>query len=281
MKRPILILLVAVLSLPILSCRKGDATLSTLNVIVSPFVLTDETMPETKSLTAMERIDAVLYNSNSQPIARIHQARSTEGNSFGMLSFPNLTAGQYTLVILGHNSTDTMTIISPTRALFANNTIKDCFLRTQTITVGGQSTQNLTLALNRVVTRFVVVATDAVPTGVSKLRVIFSEGGTELNPTTTFAANSGGRSVTYNIASRVGQSNLTVGTNLFPTSASMTASIDIQALDDSETVLFSHNLPSVALQPNHCVTARGDLFGTNASLTITLDTAWVYDTIAW
>lgn len=281
MKRLIILSMVVICSLSFFSCKKSDTALSTLNVVVAPFALSDETMTESKSLSAMERIDAVLFNSAGSSVARIHQAKSISGTTFGQLSFPNLTAGQYTLVVLGHNSTDTMTIFSPTRAAFSNSTIKDCFLRSQSVTVGGQSSQSLALTLSRVVSRFVVVATDAVPAGVAKLRIIFGEGGTELNPSTTFAANSGGRTVTYNISSRVGQSNLTIGNNLFPTSASMATSIDIQALDTADAVLFSHSLPSVTLQPNHCVTARGDLFGTAAGLTITLDTAWVYDTISW
>lgn len=187
-----------------------------------------------------------------------------EGETFGAFS-TTLSAGNYTMVVLGYGQgqpNQAITMTSATAATYGEGTVYDTFAATQEVTITNSDAKNLTATLQRIVTALAVQSTDLKPEGVTHMRLTYYGGGKSFNPTTGLATSNDGF---VSLAGLPTAGNTTyTGNYFFLASDEQTINVKIETLDGADgNVLYSKVLENVPLKRNRQTTLRGAIY-TNA-----------------
>lgn len=144
-----------------------------------------------------------------------------------------LMAASYT------NENSVLTLTSPTEASF-NTRARETFAYTQPVTISNTSAVDISATLNRIVSMLTVKSSDGKTADVSNVRMTFSAGGKDFNPTTGLAITTTGLTNTVGNSASVGSTS-TSSTMFFLNSDEQDIDVTI------ETLVLQRFLPHLML----------------------------------
>jgi hypothetical protein len=154
--------------------------------------------------------------------------------------------------------------------------IRDTFWKAMSVTVGGASASSYSVALDRVVTKLKITATDAVPDGTATVVVLPGKWYAGLDYLTGQPADmrdSEEMSVSVP-ASYAGTTGLAVSFFGFSTSAEWTTPLTVSARDEDNDIIGLVNVAAAPFMANRATEFSGSLFSTSGTFTITLNDEW-------
>ena len=196
--------------------------------------------------------------------------------TFGEFS-TSLPLGSYTMVVIGYNRAQEMTLTSATVASISTGSLCETYTDTQEVSINNTTPVNLTATLQRIVTALAVRSTDNRPEGVTHLRITYSAGSRSFNPTTGFASDNNGFTDLITFGSAVGATTYS-GSFLFLATDEQTMNVTIETLDAADgNVLFSKTVTNVPLKRNRITTLQGPLFtdGTANASNFQVESDWI------
>jgi hypothetical protein len=134
---------------------------------------------------------------------------------------------------------------------------------------------DISATLNRIVSMLTVISTDGKTADVSNVRMTFSAGGKDFNPTTGFAIANTGFANTVGNSAAVGATS-TSSTMFFLNSDEQNIDVTIETLDAGGNTLFSKTVTNVPFKCNRVTKLTGAMY-TNEALsgTFQVETAWL------
>ena len=154
--------------------------------------------------------------------------------------------------------------------------IRDTFWKAMAVSVGGASASSYTVALDRVVTKLKITATDAVPDGTATVVVMPGKWYAGLDYLTGQPADmrdSEEMSVSVP-ASYAGTTGLAVSFFGFSTSTEWTTPLTVSARDEDNDIIGLVNVAAAPFMANRATEFSGSLFSTSGTFTITLNDEW-------
>lgn len=224
--------------------------------------------PITRSVLsdAIKQLSWLVVGGSGSVVASVDQ--SSEAASFGTLD-AELPYGSYTLYAVGHSQSSACAISRGGIATFSEAKLTDtfCKMRTFTLEKGGKDT--LQVHLVRAVAKFAMKCTDAIPSGASTMEFSFQPGGSELNVSTSLAADDPLLTYTRSIAipsANIGKKNALFSFYTFLPSESTTLYVKATCKDAEGSVLYTREFTDVPLSINHQTTYTGEFFRSGADL---------------
>ncbi len=202
-------------------------------------------------------------------VQTLHQV-STDAD-FGTPS-PTLSYGEhriYFVVSRGANPVINGTVISW-------GSVRDTFWKSMAVSVGGASASSYSVALDRVVTKLKITATDAVPDGTATVVVLPERWYYGLDYLTGEPADMRD-SEEMSVAvpdSYIGTTGLAVSFFGFSTAGEWTTPITVSARDEDNDIIGMVNVASAPFMANRATEFSGALFSTSGAFTITLNDEW-------
>ena len=154
--------------------------------------------------------------------------------------------------------------------------IRDTFWKAMSVTVGGASASSYSVALDRVVTKLKITATDAVPDGTATVVVLPERWYYGLDYLTGEPADMRD-SEEMSVAvpdSYVGTTGMAVSFFGFSTSAEWTTPLTVSARDADNDIIGLVNVAAAPFMANRATEFSGSLFSTSGTFTITLNDEW-------
>ena len=270
--------------------NNAEQTTVPVTVRVKDFSIAQEEMPSGGGTTRAAENPATYFATGSITLAfynaegtEVYKTTQIEGDgsytTFGQFA-ANLQVGTYTMVAVayGYYDGDVFTLTSPTEAAFTSERPRETFSKVQSVTVTSASPLDLSITLNRVISKLQIASTDNRPAGVAKIRTTYAAGGKSFNPTTGLATDDSGFSITNTPSAAVG-STIGVESNLFLAIDEQAMDITIEVLDAGNNVLFSHTVSNVPFKRNRKTTLRGAIFtAATSSAGFQLETSWLTET---
>ena len=217
------------------------------------------------------------FYSGSTEVGKITQLKSdgstyTTFGEFGL----SLPMGSYTMVALAYytNENSVLTLTSPTEASF-NVRARETFAYTQSVTISNTNAVDISATLNRIVSMLTVKSSDGKTEDVSNVRMTFSAGGKDFNPTTGLAITTTGLTNTVRNSADVGATS-TSSTMFFLNTDEQNINVTIETLDADGNTLLSKTVNNVPFQRNRVTKLTGAMY-TNEALsgTFQVETAWL------
>ena len=245
-----------------------------VTIHVNDFSITLSEFPDTgtravtdvKDYKPVEAVTLALYNGNTE-VYKTTQFKSDKSTytTFGEFSC-QLPIGTYKMVALGYGyfAGDELTLTSPTEAVFTSERPREMLCFTQDVTVTKTSPLDLTVTLDRINSWLYIESTDGRSASATKIRTTFAKGDKSFNPTTGFALSDKGFSQINNPSAKTGDP-IKVGIYPFLYSDEETMDVTIEALDDTNTVLFTKTISNVAFKRGYKTTIKGPIFTAGAS----------------
>ena len=202
-------------------------------------------------------------------VQTLHQV-STDAD-FGTPS-PTLAYGEhriYFVVSRGASPVINGTVISW-------GSIRDTFWKSMAVSVGGASASAYSVALDRVVTKLKITATDAVPDGTATVVVLPGKWYAGLDYLTGQPADMRD-SEEMSVAvpdSYVGTTGLAVSFFGFSTAAEWNTPLTVSARDADNDIIGLVNVAAAPFMANRATEFSGALFSTSGTFTITLNDEW-------
>ncbi|MBQ7742034.1 MAG: FimB/Mfa2 family fimbrial subunit [Bacteroidaceae bacterium] len=191
----------------------------------------------------------------------------------------SLTAGNYTLVVLGYGQGTTneeITLTSPTSAGFTG-TVRETFAYTEPVVVNTSTPLDISATLDRIVSKVSVKSTDGRSADVKTIRVSMSGGSKSFNPTTGLATDNNGFANSVVTSTAVGNTT-NIGSALFLITDEQNVNVTIETLDNDDNVLFSKTVNNVPLKRNRVTTLTGAMYsvtGTANAGSFQVNTDWL------
>ncbi len=252
-----------------------------VKVHVNDFAITQE------DLQTKDGVDPADYNVVKAIILALYEGETEVYKSTQILSDHStyttfgefecdLTIGTYTLVAVAyaHSDGDEFFLTSPTVAGYTSERPRETFCATQSVTVTGASSLDLSVTLSRISSMLQIVSTDGRPAEATKIRTTYAKGGKGFNPTTGLSTTDNGFAQTNNPSSAAGQ---TVRVTSFPFlyTDEETMTVTIQALDANNNVLITKTVNNVPFKRNRKTILTGAVYTPGgSSVGFQLDTAW-------
>ena len=217
---------------------------------------------EMTDLWLFDYVDGVL-------VQTVHQV-STDAD-FGTPA-PTLAYGEhriYFVVSRGANPVINGTVISW-------GSIRDTFWKAMSVTVGGASATAYSVALDRVVTKLKITATDAVPDGTATVVVMPGKWYAGLDYLTGQPADmKDSEEMSASVpASMVGTTGMAVSFFGFSSATEWTTPLTVSARDEDNDIIGLVNVASAPFMANRATEFSGSLFSTSGTFTITLNDEW-------
>ena len=194
---------------------------------------------------------------------------------FGEFSL-SLPMGSYTMVAVAYytNENSVLTLTSPTEASYSLRA-RETFVATQVVNISNTEAVDISATLNRIVSMLTVKSSDGKTADVSNVRMTFSAGGKDFNPTTGLAITTTGLTNTVGNSASVGAKS-TSSTMLFLNTDEQDIDVTIETLDADGNTLFSKTIEDVPFQRNRVTKLTGAMY-TNSGVdgTFQVETAWL------
>ena len=256
--------------------------LAPVRVHVTGFSVSQQDIPATRatSVTGYNDINAItvaFYKGDGTEVEKITQLRSDGSNytTFGEFEC-SLPMGSYTMVALAYytNDNSVLTLTSPTEASF-NVRARETFSATQAVNISNTSAVDISATLSRIISMLTVVSTDGKAADVTNVRMTFSAGGKDFNPTTGLAITNTGLVNTVGNSASVGSVS-TSSTALFLATDEQDIDVTIETLDAQGNTLFSKTIENVPFKRNRLTKLTGAMY-TNEALsgTFQVNTDWL------
>lgn len=217
---------------------------------------------EMTDLWLFDYVDGVL-------VQTLHQV-STDAD-FGTPS-PTLSYGEHRIYFVV--SRGTSPVINGT--VISWGSVRDTFWKAMSVTVGGASDSAYSVALDRVVTKLKITATDAVPDGTATVVVLPGTWYAGLDYLTGQPADMRDNEE-MSVAvpeSYVGTTGLAVSFFGFSSAAEWTTPLTVSARDADNDIIGMVNVAAAPFMANRATEFSGSLFSTSGAFTITLNDEW-------
>ena len=154
--------------------------------------------------------------------------------------------------------------------------IRDTFWKAMSVTVGGASASAYSVALDRVVTKLKITATDAVPDGTATVVVMPGKWYAGIDYLTGQPADmKDSEEMSASVpASMVGTTGMAVSFFGFSTSTEWTTPLTVSARDADNDIIGLVNVAAAPFMANRATEFSGSLFSTSGTFTITLNDEW-------
>lgn len=267
------------------ACSSDDVVVNDNNemapvrVHLSGFTVSQEDFSPTRAAQDMADYSGVnavtlaFYNGTTE----VYKTTQAKGDAnFGEYNL-SLPMGSYTMVAVAYTTKEgsLFTLTSPTQAAYTGDHVYETFTYTQTVSISNTEAVDISATLNRIVSMLTVISTDGKTADVSNVRMTFSAGGKDFNPTTGLALTNTGFANTVGNSAAVGATS-TSSTCLFLTSDEQTMNVTIETLDADGNTLFSKTVTNVPLKRNRKTKLTGAMYtntGTTGSFLV--ETAWL------
>ena len=224
-----------------------------------------------KQLTDLWVLD---YVNGSLAQDAIHQTSSD--SDFGTPTV-NLAVGSHHLYFIASRGQGA-TLDAESHTLTFSRVL-DTFYKDYTIDVTGTSNGSRSVTLERCVTKFTAVITDAIPEGAATFNMTPAQwyyGWDYVAGTPTTATAS--QTITINIpSSEIGVTNERLSIYGFSASDEWTTDVAIDCKKGDGTILGTATITDVPLKQNRITTFSGPLFSANGLTTVSLSTEWQTD----
>ena len=217
---------------------------------------------EMTDLWLFDYVDGTLVQS-------LHQV-STDAD-FGTPA-PTLSYGEHRIYFVV--SRGTSPVINGT--VISWGSIRDTFWKAMSVTVGGASASAYSVALDRVVTKLRITATDAVPDGTATVVVLPGKWYAGLDYLTGQPADMRDNEE-MSVAvpdSYIGNTELSVSFFGFSSAAEWTTPLTVSARDADNDIIGMVNVAAAPFMANRATEFSGSLFSTSGAFTITLNDEW-------
>lgn len=202
-------------------------------------------------------------------VQTLHQV-STDAD-FGTPA-PTLSYGEHRIYFVV--SRGTSPVINGT--VISWGSVRDTFWKSMAVSVGGASASAYSVALDRVVTKLKITATDAVPEGTATVVVLPGTWYAGIDYLTGQPADMRDNEE-MSVAvpdSYIGTTGLAVSFFGFSTSAEWTTPITVSARDADNDIIGMVNVEAAPFMANRATEFSGSLFSTSGAFTITLNDEW-------
>ena len=223
-----------------------------------------------------------------QPIQHDYENYKNSPNDYSKFSL-TLPYGHYRLLVLGYKGTKGCNIASINQITWEENYVPNTFLYCEEFTLDKDAILDRKITLQHAVSAFRVTAVDVIPTGIKKMRFSTDAGGTVLDAVTGFTPQNTGRTSEMVVPPDfIGKTNthseFTI--YLFLPEEQSKGNCTVQALGESDNVLYEKHFKDVPLRVNAMTVWEGKFFETstpddeeyNLGFNFYWDTQWA-DTI--
>ncbi|MBR5749186.1 MAG: hypothetical protein IKY01_10440 [Prevotella sp.] len=259
-----------------------------VSVHVSDFSISTEDFAESRTRAVenpstykdVQALTLAFYSGTTEVYSTTQlKSDETTFTTFGEFSL-TLPLGSYTMVVIARDSLagDTFTLTSPTLAAFTSEKVRETFSATQVVSITSTAAQDLSIMLNRVVTKLLVESSDGRIDGVAKIRTTYGAGSKSFDPSTGLAVGNTGFVMTNSPKASIG-SPIQISSFAFLTTDEQTMDITLDVLDTNDQVLFTKVVNNVPFKRNRKTLLRGPLFTAGATSTFTIETAWLDDVV--
>ena len=256
--------------------------LAPVRVHITGFSVSQQDIPTTRatSVAGYNDINAVIlafYKGDGTEVEKITQLKSDNSNytTFGEFEC-SLPMGSYTMVAVAYytNENSVLTLTSPTEALY-NVRARETFAYTQAVNISNTDAVDISATLSRIISMLTVQSTDGKVAGVTNVRMTFSAGGKDFNPTTGFAITNTGIVNTVGNSSAIGATSSS-STCLFLATDEQDIDVTIETLDADGNTLFSKTIEDVPFRRNRLTKLTGAMY-TNEALSgsFQVNTDWL------
>lgn len=217
---------------------------------------------EMTDLWLFDYVDGVL-------VQTVHQV-STDAD-FGTPA-PTLAYGEHRIYFVA--SRGVSPVINGT--VISWGSIRDTFWKSMAVSVGGASASAYSVALDRVVTKLRIAATDAVPDGTATVVVLPGTWYAGIDYLTGQPADMRDNEE-MSVAvpdSYVGTTGLAVSFFGFSSAAEWTTPLTVSARDADNDIIGMVNVAAAPFMANRATEFSGSLFSTSGAFTITLNDEW-------
>lgn len=154
--------------------------------------------------------------------------------------------------------------------------IRDTFWKAMSVTVGGASASAYSVALDRVVTKLKITATDAVTEGTATVVVMPGKWYAGIDYLTGQPADmKDSEEMSASVpASMVGTTGMAVSFFGFSSATEWTTPLTVSARDEDNDIIGLVNVASAPFMANRATEFSGSLFSTSGTFTITLNDEW-------
>ena len=260
-----------------------QSQLAPVTVRVDGFAVSQSDFPaETRTRAAQDVADydgvssitLAFYASNGTEAYKSTQSKNDA--DFGEFEC-SLPMGTYTMVAVAYTTKEgsPFTLTNATTAAYTGLHAYETFAATQEVVISNTAAVDISATLSRIVSMLTVISTDGKTADVSNVRMTFSAGGKDFNPTTGLAITNTG------FANMVGNSAVlgatsTSSTVFFLNTDEQDIDVTIETLDADGAVLFSKTVPNVPFKRNRKTILTGAMY-TNEALSgaFKLETAWI------
>ena len=265
-------------ALTLTACEKNEVINQTVDdgttevqFKVEPWQVTIEPMGTRATVSEAGMTDLWLLAYSADTLAaEVHQTK--DDASFGTFSL-NLKYGKYKFYTV--SSRGLSAVVDTAARTITWDKVRDTFWNVDSMTVGGGSTANKAISLDRVVGRAVLQLTDVVPDGA--LKVVFhpSHWYYGINYQTGAAVGDSDAEKNVDIpASYIGQQGLQVSYMSISAEDDWTTGMAIAMKGAGDAELGSVTLSDVPMGRNKTVTMTGALLGGTRSLGVNLNDTW-------
>ena len=233
----------------------------------------------TRALTADGKAMTDLWvldypNGATQPSAVIHQTSDNE--DFGSPTL-NLAVGSHHVYFIASRGQDATIDTDAHTITFGK--VRDTFYMDYEINVTATSNGSRSVTLERIVTKFTAIITDAIPEGAATFNMTPAQwyyGWDYVAGTPTTATTS--QAITINIpASEIGKTDELLSIFGFSSDTEWTTDIALGCKTSTGTILGTATISDVPLKHNRITTFSGPLFSANGLTTVSLSTDWQTD----
>ena len=262
-----------------------QSQLTPVTVRVDGFAVSQSDFPaETRTRAAQDVADydgvssitLAFYASNGTEAYKSTQSKNDA--DFGEFEC-SLPMGSYTMVAVAYTTKEgsPFTLTNATTAAYTGLHAYETFAATQTVTISNTSAVDISATLDRIVSMLTVKSSDGKTADVSNVRMTFSAGGKDFNPTTGFVITNTGFANTVGNSAAVGGTS-TSSTVLFLNTDEQDIDVTIETLDADGNTLFSKTIEDVPFKRNRVTKLTGAMY-TNSGVdgAFQIETAWLDD----
>ena len=243
------------------------------------FDFSTEPFAETRALEADGKTMTDLWvldypNGQTAPTIQIHQTSSDE--DFGSPTL-NLAVGSHHVYFIASRGQDA--IIDTDAHTITFGKVRDTFYMDYEINVTATSNGSRSVTLERIVTKFTAIITDAIPEGAATFNMTPSQwyyGWDYVAGTPTTATTS--QAITINIpASEIGKTDELLSIFGFSSDTEWTTDITLDCKTSGGDILGTATISDVPLKQNRITTFSGPLFSAEGLTTVSLSSDWLDD----
>ena len=281
--------IIASICLVFVACNKPNEVevLVPVTVHVDDFSISQDDFPDAKhaptraqavgSYNDVNAITLAFYKADGTELYKHEQLKSdnTTYTTFGEFEC-SLPMGSHTMVVLAYytNENSVLTLTSPTEASY-NVRARETFVATQSVTISNTDAVDISATLDRIVSMLTVKSTDGKMADVTNVRMTFSAGGKDFNPTTGLAITTTGLTNTVGNSAAVGATS-TSSTMFFLNTDEQDIDVTIETLDADGNTLFSKTVSNVPFKRNRKTILTGAMYtNTGIAGSFLVDTDWL------